>query len=156
MEDAYYKFLEQSIKELDMYIIDTYNEYVSNPLKYIKSDILFENSEEWFEHYVNNFINGHNYPSWIDKYQLLPLNRYNNFIFEKELVSDYTDNDVYLDSIIDKNDERGIEYCVKQTINKNFINEYKFIILDFEYFKRILYENGIYNEVFADNVVELK
>jgi hypothetical protein len=160
MTETYEEFIIQKIDDLDYYtIIDLYNDYEENATNYFQYDnnfVLFEDSDEWFSKYFISFITSYKYRSWIDDYQLIRVDRCDNFVFKKQLINNYSNNAKYDKHVVmflgNENDD---EYHLKTEINENFINTYIYNILDFNHFKNILYDNDIYNEVFAPEV-ELK
>lgn len=157
MTETYEEFIALKIKDLDLYIIKLYDLYVSRStifFQHEEDDVLFENSVEWFNNYFVYFINSEDYRPWIDEYQLIPLNTSNDFAFKEQLTNDYN-NTIYEDVIVMICGINQIEHYLKTEINENFIDNYIYNILNFEHFKNILYEHGIYNETFAEEV-ELK
>jgi len=160
MTETYEEFIANKIKELDLCIVSIYNEYETRALsgffEYDNNVIVPENSDTWFDYYFVHFIN-YEYRSWIDEYQLLQLDRSNNFVFKEQLLNDYYryDKTNDKDDIMFIDEEDILEQFLKSEINEKFIDNYIYNILNFEHFKNILYENDIYPEVFAEEV-ELK
>lgn len=157
MTETYEEFIALKIKDLDLYIIKLYDLYVSRStifFQHEEDDVLFENSVEWFNNYFVYFINSEDYRPWIDEYQLIPLNTSNDFAFKEQLTNDYN-NTIYEEVIVMICGINQIEHYLRTEINENFIDNYIYNILNFVHFKNILYDHGIYNEAFAEEV-ELK
>ena len=157
MSETYDEFLALKIKEVDLYIIKIYNEYITRSAIFFQHEntaVLFENSVEWFNNYFVYFINSEEYRPWIDEYQIIRFDSCDDFAFKEQLMNDYN-NTIYDDRIVTIVGKTQVENYLKFEINENFIDNYIYNILDFEYFKNILYDHGIYNEVFAEEV-ELK
>ena len=153
MANTYENFIAQKIKELDLCIVRMYSEYET--YEYDDYAILPENSDKWFDYYFIHFINDE-YSLWFDEFQVIRVDISNNFVFKEQLTDNYSINSKkYNVDIGILYGKENVEKWLKNEINKNFVNNYIYNILDFEYFKNILYENGIYPEVFAEEV-ELK
>ena len=153
MANTYENFIAQKIKELDLCIVRMYSEYET--YEYDDYAILPENSDTWFDYYFIHFINNE-YSLWFDEFQVIRFDISNNFVFKEQLTDNYSINSKkYNFDIGILYGKENVENWLKNEINKNFVNNYIYNILDFEYFKNILYEHGIYPEVFAEEV-ELK
>ena len=151
MTETYEEFIALKIKEMDVHIIVLYNEYEkrTDEFHYQFAETI-ENTEEWFNECFIYFIYKNDNIQWINEYQLIQTDNINTLRFKEDVVRDY----VYSTTHPDHQDDT-YDIWLKMEINFNFINNYIINILDFEHFKNILYENGIYPEVFAEEV-ELK
>lgn len=151
MTKTYEEFIALKIKEMDVYIAVLFNEYeTKTDVFHFQRDNTIENTEEWFNDYFFNFIYRDENIQWINEYQLVPLDTINAFKFKEQLVRDYIYDVTYIQP-----DEEEANNLLKIEINNNFINNYIINILDFEYFKNLLYNHNIYPDVFAEEV-ELK
>ena len=153
MTETYEEFIALKIKEMDVYIVVIFNEYEKKTSEYHfqRDDYVdtIENTEDWFDECFFNFIYRDENIQWINEYQLDNLI---TFKFKEQLVMEYVYTVVPIEY---DNDEDMTDNWLKCEININFVNNYIINILDFNHLKNILYDHGIYNEVFAEEV-ELK
>ena len=154
---TYEKFIESKNKLVESAIIWEYKRYIEyNCELYWDEPIIIENSEEWFSN------------SFMEQIYLSVDNEAIDFEFEyfdsdnhyKQQVCDDYFNGHYHDD--DEKDMWEFDEELKAQINQmrsdtedaislTFYNSY-LNNFTFEYFKTLLYENGIYNDIFADQI----
>lgn len=148
MTTEYEKFIAFHYKELDNMLVTLYFEYMNDALIGFEDEedfILFENNEEWYVNWFIKYASDNGTCNWYNAYNMLDDN-ISDFRFKEELIKDYLHDEM------DEDDDTTL----KQEINLQFTYNYLYYILTFEYFKNLLYEKGIYNEIFADDNVCLK
>ena len=161
---TYEKFIESKTKLVDDAILCEYRIYLTNCE--VNPDgsehYTIENSEEWF---VDTFVDYLNYTIDYGEYDFDFEYFDSNNIYKQLVCKEYYDGRYsHHDERTDFNfyeDHEDINALVHQirqarndkndTISMNFYTAYV-NKLTFEDFKTLLYENGIYNDIFADQI----
>ena len=139
MYNTYEEFMEYNTECLDDRMIEHYYEYED------REECSFENTEEWFENSFKKYY--YEETDWF-LFEIVRIGK-EQFPFKKELMEEYD-----IKSRIKENDEEDNNYDnheYKMEINRAFLHNYLSNVFTFEYFKDLLYENEIYNDVFADD-----
>ena len=161
---TYEKFIESKIKIANDTILSEYHMYVinyhDNP-EYYNNNFNLENSEKWFTSYFVDYL------KYMMNYDDVDFDfEYFNSDpkYKRQICDDYYNGQYHEDDDEDteKDEWSPNENALRATIryarnDKNdaisisFFNAY-LDNLTFEDFKTLLYENGIYNDIFTDQI----
>lgn len=158
---TYEKFIESKTKEIDRAILWEYDIYIINGTQFSDENDEFcetfriENSEEWFSNNFMEFLYTSVDNDEIDfefdyfvsnNYKLQVCNDYFRGQYNEDDEQDLFEFDEELKPQI-KQMREDKDHAITMTFYNSYLNN-----LTFEYFKTLLYENGIYNDIFADQV----
>ena len=157
------EFVKSRIEVYNKILIEQYHFYESEATIYYADDDdsdeedgfeLFKNNEYWFGRRFKHFIYDEDYIGF-NEFEFINHGNYKKYNITLLDIAKY--NNVY--SI---NNNRFLEMCSRfpielveelmiERINLYFRDHY-YGLLTLEYLKNVLYDNGIYNDVFADEV----